>query len=84
MVKGNLIALRSGGGDFANSITACLENDGTDEQAEDAETPATGEGFYYLVRGIGCEALVGTYDSGGAGQQGGRDAGIAGSANACP
>jgi hypothetical protein len=84
VVKGDLVLLRSGAGDFAGSVSSCLMNDGTDTQVEDTETPSAGQGFYYLFRSIGCEALVGTYDSGGIGQQGGRDAGIAGSGNACP
>ena len=84
VVKGDLIALRTGTGDFTGSISACLMNDGTDTQASDGDTPASGQGFYYLLRSIGCEAHAGTYDTGGIGQQGSRDAGIAGSGNACP
>jgi hypothetical protein len=84
VVKGDLVALRSGAGDFAGSVSTCLMNDGTETQVEDTGTPPAGQGFYYVLRSIGCEALAGTYDSGGIGQQGGRDAGISGSPDACP
>jgi N-acetylneuraminic acid mutarotase len=84
VVKGDLIFLRTGTGNFTGSISACLMNDGTDTQVQDMDMPATGQGFYYLIRSIGCESLAGTYDSGGIGQQGGRDAGIDDSPNACP
>jgi hypothetical protein len=84
VVKGDLTALRTGSGDFSGSILDCLDNDGTDGQAEDTERPPNGEGYYYLYRSIGCEGIWGTYDTGSAGQQGSRDSGINASADACP
>ncbi len=48
-------------------------------------TPELGsvDGYWYLVRGVNCKGK-GTYDSGGAGQAGSRDAEIAGSSADCP
>ncbi len=83
-VKGDLGLLRSAAGDFAGSVSACLENDDADEVAPDAAVPAAGTGFYYLVRRASCASAVGTYDGGGASQQGSRDAGVDASSQSCP
>jgi len=80
VVKGELSVLRSTGGDFFPSITACLESSGTDSAASDAELPATDEGFFYLAR----SSPGGTYDSACPSQTTTRDANIQASALACP
>jgi len=79
--RGNLMTLRSSAGDFTASILGCLENDGTDTKTLAPDVAAGGE--YYLVRGVTFACGTGTYDEGGSGQVGTRDAEIAAGA-ACP
>jgi len=83
VVKGDLGLLASSGGDFSAAVAACLEEDGTDEEAADAALPGLGEGFFYLVRGQSLCDESGGYDSVGPGQAGSRDAEIQASAQAC-
>ena len=45
--------------------------------------PLSGDAYWYLVRGVNCRNK-GTYNSGGAGQVGPRDADIDGSGADCP
>jgi len=82
VVKGDLLLLASSGGDFTASLLSCLEDDGADTAALDISLPASGEGFYYLVRAAAPSA--GTYDCGCAAQTASRDPGIAASGLACP
>jgi hypothetical protein len=83
LVKGGLASLRSSGGDFTTSTTACLANDTSTMSASDSASPGPGAGFWYLARGVSCGGN-GTYDSGAPRQAGSRDAEINASANACP
>ena len=83
VVKGDVAALRSSGGDFASSLVGCLENDSVDARSDDSLAPAPGEGFYYLVRAqAACKS--GTFNSEPPGQSGDRDPEIASSPSACP
>ena len=82
IVRGQLSTLRTSGGSFAVSTTACVENDGADTTAPDPEVPVPGAGFWYLVRAADCAGRPGTFDDGT--QVAPRDAGIAASAAACP
>ena len=84
VVKGDLGPLRSSNGDYSSALLGCLENDGGDGQASDGGEPATGDGFFYLVRGLSLCDEAGTYDSAGPGQAGSRDAGIAAAVATCP
>ncbi|MEE9226463.1 MAG: hypothetical protein V3U66_01870, partial [Acidobacteriota bacterium] len=77
-------SLQSTLGSFSVSLLGCLEDGGADLVATDPDAPAPGSGFFYLVRGVGLCGEEGTYDSGGAGQSQGRDAGIQASPVACP
>jgi hypothetical protein len=81
-VRGSLVTLRSSGGDFAlPTVTqVCAANNRTETFWIPAETPATGEGVWYLVR----SQPGGSYDGGAGSQSGSRDAEIAASGNACP
>jgi len=82
IVRGNLGALESSGGDFTSSLDACVENASpVDTLWTEAASPTTRNGWYYLVRALGCP-VNGTYDDGA--QQGTRDPEIAASPNACP
>ncbi len=82
-VRGGLSALRDSGGDFTAATHTCLGNDLAATSIEDPEHPVSGDGFWYLVRGVNCGG-PGTYDDGGAAQAASRDAGIAASGLACP
>ena len=80
VIKGNMLALRSSGGDFGVSLDACLEDDGTDTTSQDPGTPPLRDAFFYLVR----PAPAGTDDSPCPDLAAPRDAAIAGSPQACP
>jgi hypothetical protein len=84
VVQGNLNLLGSTAGDFTASLLACLEDGGSDLSATDPGSPPLGSGVFYLVRGTSLCDEPGTYDSGGAGQAGSRDAEIQASSAACP
>ena len=81
-VRGGLTSLRSSAGDFS-TLNQCLANDAVSPSATDPATPAAGDGFWYLVRGVACQT-PGTYDEGVPSQQGSRDGEIAASPSACP
>ena len=53
VVRGDLGALRSSGGQFNGTVEACLRNDVSASSVTDATTPSPGAGKYYLVRGAG-------------------------------
>ncbi len=77
VLRGDLLALRASGGDYTAAATQCVEDDAAGTQSSDPALPASGEGFFYLIRAqAACKD--GTYDSGGSGQRGSRDGGLAG------
>lgn len=84
LVKGDLAALASSGGDFASSLLACLDESVDAAHGSDRGVPPTGNGFYYLVRGVGQCGEAGSFDETGSGQITSRDPGIQASAHACP
>ncbi len=83
LVKGSLATLRTQGS-FTQSVTGCLENNGTDRRATDAATPTAGQGFWYLLRATRSNGTNGSYAMGMQGERAGRDAEIAASAARCP
>jgi spore coat protein A len=82
VVRGSLNQLRASQGDFASPLVTqtCLANNPPGTSWDHTETPGTGQGVWYLVRGV----PGGTYDTGSASQTGARDAEIAASGNGCP
>jgi hypothetical protein len=80
VVRGDLTLLLATSGNFTSAVLGCLENNGTDTIASDATVPASGQGYFYLVR----SSPGGTYDSFCASQVASRDAGIQASGLACP
>ena len=75
VVRGDLPSLRASGGDFTQATDLCLaENRGTTD-LPNADTPASGEAFWYLVRGTTVADNL-TYDAPGSSQIGARDAEI--------
>ena len=81
-LRGDLLALRGSGGDYAAAGIECLEDDGTDRKIIDFDEPSTGNGYFYLVRGVNCGG-GGTYDAFGPGQAGPRDPAITASSLDC-
>src|SRR5207249_4601221 len=62
---GDLQALHASG--FAASVGGCLGEDLPNPVSDDSDTPALGQGFWYLSRGPGaCPGQTGSYDEGGA------------------
>jgi hypothetical protein len=84
VVRGDVGALRAGAGDFAGSLTACVENDSPDAATSDPFVPAHGAASYLLARPNDASGGGGSYDAGGERQAGSRDPDIAASPAACP
>jgi hypothetical protein len=82
-VRGDLSDLLDNGGDFGPATKTCLDDNRTTHALVDPDLPASGEGFWYLVRGQNCGGN-GTYDSGGPVQVGPRDSQVLTSGNDCP
>ena len=82
VVRGSLSRLSATGGNFADpTVTqACLANNQAATFWEHTESPALGDGVWYLVR----DQPGGTYDTGLPSQIGARDAEIGASGNGCP
>ena len=83
VVRGGLTALRAGTGDFSIAVDQCLLDDGAVTSLSVPDLPADGDGLFFLVRPVNCGG-EGTYDSGAPSQVAPRDAGVEGSAGACP
>lgn len=83
LARGSLSALRASQGNFAVSLSDCLETALNANTYADTDTPSAGNGFWYLVRPVSCGGH-GTYDSGAPSQVGSRDAEIQASTAACP
>jgi len=83
VVKGDLAVLRAQGS-FTQSVTGCVENDGTDRLAGDVAVPAAGQGVWYLVRATRSNAVNGSYSMGSPRERAGRDGEIAAAAARCP
>lgn len=65
--------------DTAGVMQGCLANDRPETFWDTADSPAPGDGVFYLVR-----PQPGSYDTGSSSQQESRDAEIGASGNACP
>lgn len=81
VVRGHLVS--PVGGAFVTGTETCLASRISGTSFADAANPPIREAFWYLVRGNSC-AAHGTWDSGGPGQVGSRDAAVNGSPGACP
>jgi spore coat protein A len=82
VIRGDIGQLIATGGDFSNPLTTetCLAGNQSATFLLNADTPTLGAAKWYLLR----SQPGGSYDSGGPGQVGSRDAGIAASGNDCP
>ena len=83
VVRGDLMTLRAQRS-FTPAVNACLENNGADLRASEPGTPASGQGFWYLVRGVSVTGMPGPYAVGAARERPGRDAEIAAAGGECP
>ena len=85
IVRGALSDLRTSGGDYSTATESCVTDNetGTTAVVSGTPEPGSGDGYWYLVRGVNCKGK-GTYDSGAAYQIGLRDAEIAASGSDCP
>ncbi|MBZ5640337.1 MAG: hypothetical protein LAO51_16470 [Acidobacteriia bacterium] len=83
IVRGTLGCLRSSGGDFTACTEECLDNNRTTTSLLYTGTPATGDGYWFLVRGQNCGGS-GSYDEGVPAQGASRDARIVASGHDCP
>jgi hypothetical protein len=83
VVRGSLATLRVTDGDFTAATSECVHDDTTATSWTDTAAQPPGTVTWYLVRAVNCDA-AGSWDSGGTGQHGSRDAEIAASAAACP
>jgi hypothetical protein len=91
VVRGDLGALRSSGGQFNGTVQACLADGQNVSSIHDATVPPPGAAEYYLVRGAGpsayCNATP-SWETGTAAEKpgagGDRDADIALDPDACP
>lgn len=83
VVRGDVGSLLANSGDFSVSTAECLANDHSSTILPHVGSPGAGTASWFLVRRV-ITGGVGTYDSGGPGQQGTRDAEIAASGQDCP
>lgn len=82
LLRGDLDLLLGSAGDFAAGVHTCVADDIAAPTVDDTALPASGAGFWYLLRPVNC-AVHGSYDSAGASQVGARDAELAASASDC-
>lgn len=85
LVRGDLGVLLSSAGDFTVATSECVTNDTSATTVTSPATPAAGNAFWYLVRGVNCRG-GGSYDdpAGGMGAVVGRDAEIGLASARCP
>lgn len=83
IVRGDLGTLHATGGDFTAATLECLANNLAATQLSHAVDPAPGNGFWFLVRGVGTGGPM-TWDEPGSSQAGSRDAEINAALMSCP
>jgi hypothetical protein len=81
LVEGDLGVLHATG-DLSVATTGCAAENHGSTSTTHSVTPAPGDGYWFLVRGCNCGGNT-SYDSGGGGQHGPRDPGVASSGNDC-
>jgi hypothetical protein len=83
VVKGDLAMLRGSGGDFSLATDGCVANDVGDTSQPFDDTPAAGQGIWFLVRGVS-PAGPSTFQSLSGYPESLRDAEIDAAAASCP
>jgi len=84
VIRGNLRALRRRGGNFAQVIEICLENNSSDTHSFEPDDVPEGMAWFYLVRAVNVSCGLGSFDSGGSGQAASRDPAVSTSPAVCP
>jgi hypothetical protein len=86
IARGSLVTLKSTQGNFSAATTDCFANNLTATTLNDPQSPAAGQGFWYVLRAVNCggSASYNSYNFGSPDQVGSRDAEIAASGHACP
>jgi hypothetical protein len=82
VIYGHLTSLRTSVSPFESSTLGCLADKRTVDSLIDANAPALGDGYWYLVRPANCGGN-GTYDAWGPAQTAPRDSAIIGSGSDC-
>jgi hypothetical protein len=83
LVKGDLNLLRSTRS-YTSSVLSCPADQQVGTSLAEPGSPAVGQGWYYVVRGVGCGGNSTWDDGAGAGQVGSRDADIDAAPASCP
>jgi PKD repeat protein len=83
VVRGRLLQLIASGGDFTLAQDSCVVDDTTATTWADPQSPASGQGYFYLVRATNCADQTGSFDEIGPGQAGSRDPELQGSTSTC-
>lgn len=83
IIRGDLAALMSSGGDFGAATAECVFDNHPTNTFQYFGDPLVGQGFWFLVRCEGCPG-TGTYDSGAPSQLEPRDAEVIASGQDCP
>jgi hypothetical protein len=81
LVRGDVRTLVEGGGSFSSAIDQCLANNSAAQAYVESGLPATGEAFFYILRGVNCGG--GSWDEGGT-QAAPRGPSFAAAPAACP
>jgi hypothetical protein len=86
IARGSLVTLKSTQGNFSAATTDCFADNLTATTLNDPQSPAAGQGFWYVLRAVNCggSASYNSYNFGSPDQVGSRDAEIAASGHACP
>jgi len=82
VVMGDVGLLRTSGGDFTAAMVSCIAFHINATSSIGNGVPAVGSAWWFVVRGNNCGG-AGTYDSGGPGQVGSRDAELDASPLSC-
>lgn len=83
IVRGDLQALQTAGGNFTPATQQCIANNQTGTSLSYSANPGPDQVSWFLARGVSCGGN-GSYASSGAGQHHNPDAEINASPNACP
>jgi hypothetical protein len=86
VARGSVVTLKSTQGNFSAATTDCFADNLTATTLNDPQSPAAGQGFWYVLRAVNCggSASYNSYNFGSPDQVGSRDAEIAASGHACP
>jgi hypothetical protein len=76
VLRGSLDVLHTSSGDFDAAADACAADDVAGTSLADIAVPSPGTASFWLVRGVGCGGLPGTWDDGSVRQVNSRDVAV--------